>query len=129
MVLTLHLERKINADGRVDITELDRRSPVGLPAAYVAMRAGHKLRLVPPDALEPAEDDVVFRIRTTTTTEGRRFVWLYLNGGSGRRGRPSAEQSRRAAQLLADVGICRRGPGRVVTLRLGPDGLVVARRA
>lgn len=122
------IERRINADGRVDVTELARRSPVPLADAYVARPAGPKLRLLPVTSSERGEDDVVFQTRSGTV-RGRSFVWLYLNGGSGNPGRPSAKQTRRAAQLLEGVGITRRGPGRLVTLRLGPEGLVVARRA
>jgi len=128
MVFDMEVERTVSADGRVDVTQLEKRGPLPLHQRYEARAAGGKLRLVPLDDPEVDPQAVVFRIGRTETG-GRSCTWLYLNGGSGRGGRPSAQQSRRARALLAEVGISRRGPGRKVTVRLGPGGLVVTRRA
>lgn len=118
----------MSPDGRIDLTRLAQRSVLPLAAQYVAHAVGGKLRLVPRDDTELDPDAVVFR--TGRTEVGRRsFTWLYLNGGSGRRGRPSAEATKRAEALLTAAGIPRRGRPREVVVRLEPGDLVITRRA
>jgi len=72
MVFDMEVEPTVSADGRVDVTQLEKRGSLPLHQTYEARAAGGQLRLVPLDDTEVDPQAVVFRIGWAMTHDRRR---------------------------------------------------------